>query len=181
MGVTDIPLNETGRSQAQHAADLLGVHVAAVYSSPLSRAQQTAQPIGLPVTLLPELAELDQGELEGLAPTEAIAAFPEFFAAWQRDPFVTRVPGGESLGECQTRATAALHSVLESHAPSELVVVVTHQMVISALRCALDKRVLTAWRDCLVRNGSLTTVHDNRIGRADVLPGETTLAELLAR
>ncbi len=181
MGVTDIPLNEVGRSQAQQAADLLGRHVTAVYSSPLSRAQQTAQPMGLPVTLMPQLAELDQGELEGMVAAEAIAAFPEFFAAWRRDPFTTRVPGGESLGECQTRANAVLDSVLQSHSPSELVVVVSHQMVISALRCALEKRSLTDWRGCLVRNGSLTTVLESRIGRANVLPGETTLSELLAR
>jgi probable phosphoglycerate mutase len=137
--------------------------------------------MGLPVTLLPHLAELDQGELEGLAAAEAIAAFPEFFAAWRRDPFTTRVPGGESLGECQERATAALESIRHAHAATELVVVVSHQMVISALRCTLEKRALTDWRECLVRNGSFTTVLDSRIGCANVLPGETTLAELLAR
>ncbi|MFT6162798.1 MAG: hypothetical protein ACJA00_005402 [Myxococcota bacterium] len=33
----------------------------------------------------------------------------------------------------------------------------------------------------MVRNGSLTSVVGRRIARADVLPGEATLAELLAR
>jgi probable phosphoglycerate mutase len=181
MGVTDIPLNEIGGSQAQQAAQLLVGNVAAVYSSPLSRAQQTAHPVGLPLTLVAELAELDQGELEGMAPAQALATFPDFFAAWRRDPFATRVPGGESLGECQARARAALDLVIQSHSPDEVVVVVTHQMVISALRCALEERALTDWRDCLVRNGSLTSVVGRRIARADVLPGEATLAELLAR
>lgn len=181
MGVTDIGLNDEGRRQAREAAQLLSGNVSAVYCSPLGRAQQTAEPLALPTTLLTELAELDQGELEGMTPPQAMSRFPDFFAAWQQDPFTTRVPGGESLGECQARATTALCRVLQAHTPTELVVVVTHQMVISALRCALDQRSLTDWRACLVRNGSLTAVVGGQVGLANVLPSETTLAELVAR
>ncbi len=69
-GSTDVPLTARGRTQALAAAETLkAAGVTAVYSSPLVRARDTAHCIagalGLPVVIIPELAERNWGELEG--------------------------------------------------------------------------------------------------------------------
>lgn len=69
-GSLDVHLTPLGREQARLAARALAtVPITAIYASPLRRARETAQPIaealGLPVTILDEIAERNWGELEG--------------------------------------------------------------------------------------------------------------------
>lgn len=69
-GATDVPLNATGMQQAQAAARLLaGLGVDAIHASPLRRAQETARivalELGLAITVVPQIAERNWGELEG--------------------------------------------------------------------------------------------------------------------
>lgn len=126
----DIPLNETGRQQASSLATRLGgMRRQALYSSHLSRAVETARSLGEPVTI-GDLQELNQGDWEGRPGHEVMAEFPDFFAQWVKDPSTLRVPGGETLAECQQRAVQALEGLLSEHAPGDPVVVVSHQMVI---------------------------------------------------
>ena len=65
IGMTDIPLGEQGFSQSAKMAAHLPP-VTAVFSSPLSRAVQTAQAIGMPITILGGLREMYAGEWDGL-------------------------------------------------------------------------------------------------------------------
>jgi len=68
-GRTDIPLNDTGRQQAERlgrALALLDVDFAAAYCSPLSRARETAKLAGFSdAEPLDDLVEWDYGEFEG--------------------------------------------------------------------------------------------------------------------
>ena len=57
IGTTDLPMGEAGLAQAQEMAQKLPP-VTAVFSSPLKRAVQTAQAVGLPVTVLEGLREM---------------------------------------------------------------------------------------------------------------------------
>ena len=70
-GSLDVDLTPLGREQARTAAAALADRpITAIYASPLRRARETAQPIaealGLPVTILEEIAERNWGELEGM-------------------------------------------------------------------------------------------------------------------
>ena len=70
-GALDTPLTDRGRDQAGRAADQLQTQgIAAIWASPLVRARDTAQIVadrlGLPVRLLPDLAERRWGDWEGL-------------------------------------------------------------------------------------------------------------------
>jgi uncharacterized phosphatase len=82
QGSSDIPLNEHGREQAHAAAALLSGHEwAAIVSSPLVRARETAQIIAgdLGIELgaaYPELIERDYASREGTVPTTAIPDEP---------------------------------------------------------------------------------------------------------
>ena len=70
-GSLDVELTTLGRDQARLAARALESEpITAIYASPLRRARETAQPIaealGLPVTILEEIAERNWGALEGM-------------------------------------------------------------------------------------------------------------------
>ncbi len=83
QGVSDIALNEVGVAQAEAlACALRGRPIARVYTSPLGRARQTAEVVarGVDAPLESEagIAELDQGELEGLAFRELSETHPRF-------------------------------------------------------------------------------------------------------
>lgn len=80
LGITDIPLGAEGLAQAETMAAQLPP-VTDVFSSPLTRAVQTAQAIGLPVTILPELREMHAGQWDGLTFEEIKVRYPALYAA----------------------------------------------------------------------------------------------------
>ena len=82
QGHIDRPLNDVGRAQARALADRLDSEpFAAVYSSDLARARETAEIVaaahGLPVHLDPRLREADVGEWSGLTADEIERRYPE--------------------------------------------------------------------------------------------------------
>ncbi|QEO10047.1 histidine phosphatase family protein [Protaetiibacter larvae] len=121
QGRTDIPLNDTGREQARQAAALLARRRwDGVYSSPLSRAAETARIIadelGIDqVTEVDALVERDYGLAEGLD-------FDEIAARWSGD---TPVPGQETRDAVAERIVPALIDIAHRH-PGERLLVVSH-------------------------------------------------------
>ncbi len=79
LGVTDLPLGEEGKRQAAEMAAKLPA-VTAVFSSPLRRAVQTAQAIGMPVMILEGLRELNAGEWDGLTFEVIRERYPRIYA-----------------------------------------------------------------------------------------------------
>ena len=133
VGRLDVPLDDEGRVQARAlGARLAGLPRQGLFSSPLSRAVETACALGEP-TPVPALVELDQGEWEGRLGHEVVREHPAFFAQWARDPSSLRVPGGETLAECQARSVAALEELARHTSPGPPLVVVSHQMVLQTV------------------------------------------------
>lgn len=121
--------------QAQELAGALAsLTIAAVYSSPLARALDTARSIaqahGLEPVEVDALREIDFGEVEGLEFDSLPAALQEGLL---REPLATRFPGGETYGELQERVCEGLTAIRVRH-PDATVVVVTHA---GAIRAAL--------------------------------------------
>ena len=90
------PLNERGLAQAEALATrLAGAPLAAVYTSPLLRARQTAASIAAPHGLRPrrrdDLAEIGAGELEGRADEGAFAVLNRALDAWCRGEYGARI------------------------------------------------------------------------------------------
>ena len=121
QGRTDIPLNDAGRAQARQAAELLARRRwDAVYSSPLSRAHETAsiiaERLGIDeVTGVAELVERDYGDAEGMSFEQIEALYPEG----------VRAPGQETRAEVAARVVPALLALAERH-PGERILVVSH-------------------------------------------------------
>jgi broad specificity phosphatase PhoE len=152
MGSADIPLNDRGREQAHElAAAVEGI--AAVWSSQLSRARETAEIVaaehGLEVMIDDRLAESRRGAWEGRPIPEIAAREPEAWAAWRAGGAAFRFPGGESLGEHAARTAAALEGIAAGPLPA---LVVCHG---GTIRCAValgHERGLDAFHELEVPN-----------------------------
>lgn len=142
LGRSDIPLDNIGHEQAMNLSTALAeVPFTHVYSSPLTRARQTAEALtkarGLTAILSPGLTELNQGELEGLHGALLPEHFPDFYTQWKTDPTHVRIPGGETLAECHARSSEALFSLLASHSTTDCIAVVSHKVAISSILCEI--------------------------------------------
>ena len=135
QGHADPPLNDLGRKQARELARQLSrERIAAVYSSDLRRAQETARivadALGVDVTALPALREIDVGSWSGLTRDEIAERFPEGFARWTEG---AHGHDGESREELRARVVEAAGRIAAAH-PGEQVLVVSH---VGALRALL--------------------------------------------
>ena len=120
IGTTDIPMGEAGLAQAKAMAVSLPP-VTAVFSSPLRRAVQTAQAIGMPVTILDDLREMYAGEWDGLTFDEIRRRYPELYTARFHDLTIP-LPGAEDHTEGLTRFSDAMEQTAQQ-APGDFAVV----------------------------------------------------------
>jgi probable phosphomutase (TIGR03848 family) len=158
-------LSDAGRQQAEAAAARLAAlkdgerPVAAVYASPLERAQETAAPIaeavGCPVQIEDELTDLDVGDWTGLG-LEAATKRREW-ATIQRYPSGFRFPGGESFADMQARMVTTLDRLRRSHA-GEVMVVVSHADPIRVVVAQALGTPLDLFQRIVVSPGSLSVV-----------------------
>ncbi len=142
QGQSDVPLSELGRRQSDAVADALaGDAVDAIYSSPLRRALETAQPVasrtGTPVVTDPRLMEIDAGVFQDRLRAELAERYPEEYRQWlSGDPDFT-IPGGESRRDLMVRGGDVLLAI--RRAGYEHAVVVSHGGLLSAvLKVLLD-------------------------------------------
>ena len=160
QGWTDTPLNDRGRQQAAAlATKLSGEPIAALHSSHLSRARQTAEIAGDALGLKPRvderLAESRRGAWEGRLLHEIERDEPELWAAWRRAGAAFRFPGGESLGEHAKRVAAALAEIERGPLPA---LVVCHG---GTIRCAValrSDRGLDAFHELEVANAEVVRI-----------------------
>jgi probable phosphomutase (TIGR03848 family) len=129
-----VHLGAEGRDQAERLAERFASHaVAAVQTSPLERARETAAPIASRLGLAEEvregLAEIDFGEWTGRAFDE-LRDDPRWHA-WNAVRSLARAPGGESMVEAQARIVGHLERVRDAQ-PDGAVVLVSHADMIRA-------------------------------------------------
>lgn len=145
QGATDSPLNERGLMQAQAVARFLRTRaepLAAIYTSPLQRAQQTAQEIASQIKLknirlLPELAEFNLGEWEGLS-YEVLRNDKRLWDRMNEDPNFTP-PAGESAVQFATRLVNAFTTIAQTHKGEQIIVVSHGGAIATALAMLLDQ------------------------------------------
>jgi broad specificity phosphatase PhoE len=141
QGRSDVPLNQKGVEQANALASALGGEsLAAIYSSPLVRARETARLIQVfhPSAPLYEeegLVEMDLGEFEGIEGPRWAEKHADFRKAWRDNPASVTMPGGESLQEVQARAMATLERISKAHPPDCTLLVCSHNFVILTILC----------------------------------------------
>lgn len=167
---SDLPLSEAGRAQAAAcAAFFAGATLAAVASSPLARAYQTAEAIARPHELavepVPALLEVDVGRWEGLTWTEAEERDPQAKRLFVDDPGVHPYAGGENFQEVRERALPALLALAE-RALGGSVVVASHNVVNRCLIASAMQLPLKFSRRIPQHNGGVSVLR----WRAGFLP-----------
>jgi ribonuclease H / adenosylcobalamin/alpha-ribazole phosphatase len=143
-GHGDPELTALGQDQAARSAARLATPsagglapdgIAAVLTSPLRRARQTAAAVadalGVPLEVRDELIETDFGGWEGLTFAEAAERDPELHARWLGNEHVAP-PGGESFAAVRARVVQERDAILAAY-PGSTVVVVTHVTPIKLL------------------------------------------------
>ena len=140
QGHSDIPLNDVGRYQVQHAAKILaGMNPTSIISSDLGRARETAEAladlVGLTVTPFEDLRETNGGLWEGKTGTENRADDFQNFIRWIDGDDNPAGTTGEKRSEVAARAVGVINEVLEGKS-DQLLVVATHG---GTARCILGQ------------------------------------------
>ena len=180
QGNQDPALSSRGRRQADLlVAGLTGrlpKSVAAVYTSPLRRAAETAERIAgafdLPIVPEPDFREMRLGRWEGMTVAEIQAAFPGTYERWLADPQTYPAPEGERLEVFARRVTAAFDRMRAAHPGADLIVV-SHGGPIKALVChvlGLDFRWLFRIKQ---DNTAVTVIEADETTRRVVLLNDT--------
>jgi probable phosphoglycerate mutase len=162
QGQLDVALNATGLAQARAVADALArEEFAAIYSSDLSRAMQTAQPVAMRLKLKinpeQELRERHYGIFESLTYAEVKTRYPEDYARFEaRDPEF-RFRTGESLRDFSARSISVVSRIASRH-PGQDVLVVTHGGVLDKLYRFVTGLPLSAPRDFGIPNCGINRV-----------------------
>ncbi len=130
QGQTDVPLDDLGRKQAAHAAQLLsGLEPDGIVSSDLSRARETAEALavltGLSVVTDERLRETYAGQWEGLTRSELEERFGDELAQWSAGSGI-RPGGGETRLEVAERVVLAVQEAMVTMGPGQTLVVATH-------------------------------------------------------
>ena len=160
QGQLDVPLSEVGRRQIARLAARLRrftTRFDRLYTSDLARARESAAILGeaLGLTPIPDprLRELCVGELAGKPREEIFARYAEVMEESRKDPWKTRLPGGESLLDLKSRLEAFLAELPEGRH-----LVVAHAGVVRVfVWMALGLESGAPWR-LRVPNASLSRV-----------------------
>ena len=155
-----VHLNDHGRSQAEHLPEKLSLlPIDAVYSGPLERVRETAEPIArhfnLPCQIAAEFTEIGLGEWTDRGFTDL--ACEELWQQYNKFRSSTCARGGELMLEVQARVVRKLTELRAQH---EFVAIVTHGDVI---RCAV---------------AHFAGIHLDMFFRIEIDPASLTLIEL---
>jgi probable phosphomutase (TIGR03848 family) len=167
-----VHLNEKGKQQAQQLAQVLAkAPIKAIYSSPLERAVETAEPLAqaleLPIQIAPGIIELEYGDWQGK--TLKQLGRTKLWKVVQDKPSEMRFPKGESFVEVQNRAVAEIDRIAAAHDDKELVACFSHGDIIRLLVAHYLAVPLDEFQRIASSTASISVVMIGKKGRPHVL------------
>jgi 2,3-bisphosphoglycerate-dependent phosphoglycerate mutase len=173
QGVSDIPLNATGRAQALAVgAKLASVPLSAVVSSDLGRAKDTAaaiaEPHGLQVGIDPRLRERSFGLIEGIPRDELEQRYGDQLETYWTDPD-RAFEAGETRREVQDRVAAFISELLATD-NADQTALVSHGGTIAAALQWLEREPLYGYQIRVIENCSVTTIVITATDAGDGIP-----------
>jgi 2,3-bisphosphoglycerate-dependent phosphoglycerate mutase len=169
QGQIDVPLNATGRAQAERLAQRLARETFdTIVASDLQRARATAEAAagGRAIEADPLWREQSFGIAEGLDAPTIVQRHPELWTQWLRHDADYALPGGESVRAFHERVLRALQRVVRAH--SGRVAVFTHGGVLDMLWRASQGLPLHGPRVCEIPNTGINRLRW-RDGTLDIL------------
>ncbi len=169
QGSADIPLNENGRALArQTAAALRQIPFDAVYTSPLSRARETAEIIaegrGIPVILEDDLREMNFGIYEG----NSSRNWPEIKTIFD-DPVGYVPKGGETFRQLDQRCRRFLSMLTSREGTNQHVLVCTHGTMLKGLLRVIEQKPLEQFWEGVPQPNCAVTLVEYRDGQFTLL------------
>ena len=163
-----VHLNDNGKKQAQQLAQALcEAPIKAIYSSPLERAVETAEPLarelGLQIQIAPGLVELGYGDWQGK--TLKQLGRLKLWKVVQEKPSEMRFPNGESFVEVQQRAVSELDRIVAAHEEKDLVACFTHGDIIRLVMAHYLGMPLDVFQRLAANTASISVVHVDKKGR----------------
>jgi broad specificity phosphatase PhoE len=165
QGRSDLPLNQKGRDQAHALASALKDEpLTAIYSSPLTRALETAHFIkdfhpSVPLFEEEGLMEMNLGEFEGMEAQRWVVEYPDFIKRWRDTPASVAMPGGESLQEVQTRAIQTLERITRRYPGEGTLLLCSHNFVNRTLLCYALNIPLDRFREVRQETAALNILY----------------------
>ncbi|GAB4397999.1 MAG: histidine phosphatase family protein [Anaerolineales bacterium] len=165
----EVHLNAAGIQQAAALSQHLqrapkNARVGALYSSPMERARETAQPLAdalnLPVHIRPALNEIDFGDWQGQALKDLRRR--KDWKTVQHRPSLFTFPNGESFYQAQQRIVAELHSLAAQHAPKDVIACFSHSDLIKLAICHFSAMPLDAFQRLIIAPASVSTLLFNK-------------------
>lgn len=131
-----VHLNAQGWQQAEQLAERLrDISIQALCTSPLERAQETAQPLALKrslsVRIVSEINELDYGDWQGCSLEELVP--DPYWVKYNQYRGRYRIPGGESLAEVQLRMGQGIERLRAEYQGEGAIILISHGDPIKAL------------------------------------------------
>lgn len=165
QGRSDLPLNQKGKEQAHALAlALKDEPIAAIYSSPLIRAMETARIIqafhpSAPLYEEEDLVEMDLGDFEGMDAQYWVENYPDFRKAWGKNPGSIAMPGGETLEDVQVRAIDTLERITLLYSPQSTLLICCHNFVNAAILCYACQISCDRFRDWRQETAALNVLY----------------------
>ena len=165
-GSSGAELSDEGRWQAGRLGERLAAQsLTAIYSSPLSRAMDTAHIVAghcrLTLEVRDGLREISHGRWEGLKREDVEGQFPDEYQAWEADPFTFAPQGGESGVSVLARALPVVREVVTAH-PGGRILVVSHKATLRLILSSLLGFDARGYRDRLDQSPACLNVVDFR-------------------
>jgi len=157
----NVHLNSTGNQQANELAQSLSsAPIEAIFSSPLERAVETAQPLArvkdLPIQIEPGLIEIDFGDYQGKT-WEWLYQQPHWIQ-FDKSPADIAFPNGESVASVQQRAVAAIDQIAQNCRALKAVALFTHGDIIRLAVAYYLKIPLNDYRRFIVHPASISLI-----------------------
>jgi probable phosphoglycerate mutase len=155
-----VHLNPAGQAQARAMADHLARQpIRAVYSSPLERAIETAQPLArarqLRIQKLAAIGEVQYGDWTGKS--LKVLRRTKLWRIVQQNPAAMEFPAGETFRAVQARAVNALDALTRKH-PKELIAIVSHGDVIKLILAHYLGQPIDLFQRIMISTGSVSQV-----------------------
>lgn len=162
-----VHLNPAGQKQALLLRDALKQHpIKAIYSSPLERARETAEPLALAVSLEVKICQplvdtnVGQWAMRKISQLQDLDEWKQV----QENPATFQFPGGDSFSLLQSRLVDAIASIASVHAENELVALFFHADPIKLVLAHFLGMPLDNFQRLVVNTGSVSVLKFGQSG-----------------
>lgn len=179
QGAKNSTLTEQGKIDAIKLGDSLNdIKIDYIYTSPLTRAYDTAQLIkgerDIPIEIYENLKEMNFGIWEGMHSDEVMRDYKDEHYRFWNEPHIYTPNGGETFYELIKRVEKTLQDIINKN-KGENILIVTHTIIIKAIYSILKKyEVKDFWNPPYINNTCLTILDYNEGNYTFVLEADTS-------